>query len=113
MKKPKITEAEFQKQVIQLARLRGFKVAHFRCVRIMRSSGKTYYETPVQADGTGFMDLILANEAKKLLIAAELKVPPNKCSPQQTEWLNAFASAGVPAYVWTPDDWPEIEKVLS
>jgi hypothetical protein len=31
----------------------------------------------------------------------------------QDDWIRAFRLAGVPAYIWTPEDWSEIERVLA
>jgi hypothetical protein len=49
---PPPTEREFQRQVIDLARLLGWRCAHFRPGRTARG-----WRTPVQADGAGFPDL--------------------------------------------------------
>jgi hypothetical protein len=105
------TEAEFQAQVIDLARSRGWRVAHFRKVRVQRASGKTYWETPVAADGKGFPDLIMLRRGVQ--VVAELKVGKNTTSAEQREWLADFARAGSLMFVWKPADWPEIVKVLA
>ena len=107
---PKISEAGFQQQVIQMAKLRGWKVAHFRGVQVTRRDGSTFHQTPVQADGAGFPDLVMLRGARQ--VSAELKVPPNKPTDRQMAWLAAFAMAGAETFVWTPDDWPLIEKTL-
>ena len=107
---PKITENEFQTQVISLARLLGWKVAHFRSVRVQRANGSIRWQTPVQGDGAGFPDLILVRGSRLLVV--ELKVPPNKCTPEQEDWLEAFRNAGREVFVWTPADWPQIELSL-
>lgn len=107
-----ITEAEFTAQVIQLARLRGWRCAHFRGVRIQRKDGTTYYETPVQADGKGWPDIFAAKGPH--CFAAELKrSQKEKPRPEQAAWLQAFLDAGIAAYVWTPESWSEIERVLT
>ncbi len=108
---PKITETEFQTQVIRLAQLFGWKVAHFRAVKIQRKDGSVYFQTPVQADGAGFPDLILLRNA--VMIAAELKVGRNQPTPAQEAWLRDFAKAGAIAVTWTPKDWKLIERMLS
>jgi hypothetical protein len=46
------------------------------------------------------------------LLVAELKVGKNKPTAAQAEWLSAFRAAGVPAFVWRPQDWPAIEQAL-
>lgn len=91
----KLTEEEFMAQVINLATLFNWKVYH---TRDSRRSVK------------GFPDLLLLRGGVQ--IVAELKVLPNKTTPAQDEWLNAFRRASVAAFVWYPDDWKEIERVL-
>lgn len=112
MKLPKLSEKEFQAQVMEFAKLHGWRRAHFRCVRVQRANGSTYYETPVAGDGEGFPDMLLIHETRKLLVAAELKVKPNKPTAEQLDWLKAMASVGARTFVWYPADWPEIEKVI-
>ena len=103
-------ESEFQRQVIDLARLYGWRCAHFRSARQLRQDGSTYYSTPVQADGAGWPDLILCRPPR--LIAAELKVGRNKVTAEQREWLKAFARCDVEICVWRPEDWDEVERTL-
>lgn len=110
--KPKQSEAAFQAQVIAFAQLHKWRVAHFRKVRVQRKNGQVYWETPVAADGTGFPDLILIRGARLLVV--ELKVPPNKPTAEQIAWLGSFRGiADLYVTVWTPDDWPTIEKELT
>src|SRR5262249_33147361 len=96
---------EFTRQVIQLARLHGWRVAHFRPARTVRG-----WWTAVQGDGVGFPDLVLVRGGTVLV--AELKVGNNRLSPPQRAWLAAFAAAGIPAHVWRPADWPQVERLL-
>lgn len=102
-------EAEFQQKVIQAAQDRGWRVAHFRKVRVQRKGGSTYWETPVAADGKGFFDLELVRER---LVKIELKVDYNKPTPEQEEWCTAYTKAGVEWYVFFPEDWETILKTL-
>ena len=107
-----MSESDFTRMVIDLARLCRWRVAHFRTVQIARKSGATYFATPVQGDGAGFPDLILVR--KRRCIAAELKVGKNNTSEAQDEWLAAFRGTGsVEAFVWRPEEWEEIERVLA
>ena len=104
------SEAEFQQRVIDLAHSLGYKVAHFRAVRIARANGQTYYATPVAADGEGFPDLILVGHGR--IMAWELKVKPNKASEAQLEWIESFRQAAFDAAVYYPEDWERIVRVL-
>jgi hypothetical protein len=107
-----MTEDEFQRQVIALARLRGWKAAHFRRVRVARKSGSTYWETPVAADGKGWPDLFLAKPCFRPL-AWELKVEPNRASQEQLDWLYLLTASGIDARVLYPEDWDLIVRILS
>ncbi len=102
----KQSEADFQKQVIQLARLYRWKVAHFRAAMNKRGM----WQTPVQADGAGFPDLLMVRDR---VIAAELKSEKGKTSPEQDAWLAQFRAAGIETYVWRPADWDELVRVLT
>lgn len=102
-------EDDFQQQIIDLAHLNGWRVAHFRNVRVQRADGSVYYEVPVQEDGKGFLDLVLARER---IIWIEVKAGQNKPSKEQQGWIDALKAAGQEVYVFWPSDWPEIEKVL-
>lgn len=105
-------ERGFQEQVIDLARLFGWRCAHFRAA--MSRSGR--WMTPVQADGAGFPDLVLTKDGR--LIFAELKAERGVLSQQQADWLSALSlvsrhSAHVTAVVWKPRDWDAIVDTLN
>lgn len=101
-------EESFQSALIDMAHLHGWKIAHFR--KAQTSSGG--WVTAVSADGKGWPDLFLVQPEKKFRLAAELKVPPNKVTPEQDAWLTWLELCGIPAFTWTPNDWDEIEKTL-
>lgn len=103
---PNPTETVFTAEVIQRARFHGWRSAHFRPG--MNARGE--WRTAVAGDGVGFPDLILIRDRA---IAAELKVGRNKATDEQTAWINAFRRAGIPAFVWRPEDWHLIEFTLS
>jgi hypothetical protein len=89
------TEKEFQRQVVQLARLLGWMAYHTYDSR--RS-------TP------GFPDLVLVKPPK--VIFAELKVGRRRPTVPQLVWLQSLASSGQDVRLWRPTDWPEIERLL-
>ena len=90
------SHAEFIDQIVQLAHLLGWSVALFRKART-----KHGWVTPVGADGVGWLDLVLERER---LIFAEVKVPPDKATPEQLEWCERHVAAGQEWYIWT---WSE------
>jgi hypothetical protein len=104
-------ESDFQRLVIEYARLLGWRVAHFRAARIRRRDGSVYYSTPVAADGGGFPDLVLARRGR--VVFAELKSPRGRQTPAQEAWARELNGGPVRCYLWRPADWPEIERVLS
>lgn len=99
-----ITEAEWQKQVIDLARLFGWKVAHFRPAQTTKG-----WRTPVAADGAGWPDLVLVRDR---IVAAELKREGGKVAADQQEWLDALQAAGAETHVWRPSDLDTVAEVL-
>jgi hypothetical protein len=104
--RPRESEAGFQRAVIDLARLMGFRVAHFRAAQ----TGKGW-RTPVQADGAGFPDLLMVRGGR--VIAAELKAERGRVSDEQLAWLDALAAAGVEVAVWRPRDWGRVVATLA
>ena len=86
-------ESDFQKQVIDLAHVFGWKIAHFRPA--MTEKG---WRTAVSGDGKGFPDCVLVKPPR--VIFAELKTDIGKISPAQAEWLNLLSACpGVEVYL--------------
>lgn len=105
--KAKVTEFEFMKQVLQLAKLHGWRTAHFRPG--ISQSGR--WITAVSGDGVGFPDLVLVRREHIMFI--ELKRDMDcDMSDAQTAWMMALLEAKIECAVWTPDDWETIERVL-
>jgi hypothetical protein len=91
------TEKQFQAEVVYVARRFGWREYHTHDSRKSRA---------------GWPDLVLCRPP--VLVFAELKVPPNKATPEQEQWLaDLRACPGVEVYLWTPSSWPEIERVLA
>ena len=99
-------ERDFQRAVIDLARLTGWRVHHTRPALTRRGR----WLTPIQGDA-GFPDLVLVRAGR--VIFAELKRNGARPTPAQREWLEALqACAGVECYLWTPNNWQEIVCTL-
>ncbi len=109
-KLPALSEAQFQFQVLEAARLHGWHAAHFRRVRVQRRNGSVYYETPVAADGTGWPDLVLV---KHRVLFVELKTNVGRLRPEQVQWLDRLTAAGQTVLLWRPRDWDEVVRILS
>jgi hypothetical protein len=100
-----VNEKQFTEQVIDLAHLNGWRVAHFTQVQVRPG----VWITPVKADGKGFPDLVLVRDR---VIYAELKVGTS-LRVDQVLWLERLRDAGQETYVWKPRDLDEISAVLS
>lgn len=100
-------ERFFQAQIIELARILGYRVAHFRPAQNARGD----WRTPVAADGKGFPDLVLTGRGK--VIFAELKTDSGVLTAEQKEWIQALRDAGhAHVYVWKPKHMDEIRTIL-
>ena len=93
----KVSEKQFQADVVAFAKAHGWRLI--------------YHTYDSRRSEHGFPDLVMIRGER--IVVAELKVPPNTLTPAQALWLDAFRRAKVPAYCWTPADWPGIEEVLA
>jgi hypothetical protein len=97
-----VTECKFLAQVLQLAKLYGWKTFHCRPARTANS-----WRTPVQGDGKGFPDLVLVKGDR--LLFAELKASKGRTTLEQDDWLAALGAVpGVSVHLWRPEDWGAI-----
>jgi hypothetical protein len=91
-----LTEKQWQSLVIDLARLRGWRI---------------YHTNDSRRSEPGFPDLCLVRRGR--LAFAELKTETGKITTAQHEWLADFSACpGLLVYVWRPSDWPEVQRVL-
>jgi hypothetical protein len=102
---PPTSERDFLAQLIDLAHLYHWRVAHFRPAWTGRG-----WRTPVQGDGAGFPDTILIRPPR--ILAVELKSARGKASDEQLAWLEVFAGCGVETFVWQPRDFERIVEIL-
>jgi hypothetical protein len=113
-----MTEQQFTNEILAWAKRFKWRAFH---VRNSGAGGNTL----VQGD-KGFPDLVLVRPPR--LVFAELKVGKagtlkGDPTPEQVEWLKALGECevepyGMPGpscetYVWRPESWDEIVKVLS
>jgi hypothetical protein len=101
-----MTGRAWEEQVIELARLYGWRVHHVRPCR--RADGRWY--TPVQGD-PGFLDMTLVK--RDTLIVAETKLDSARLTEDQRDWLAGLGQVErVLADVWRPRDLDRIAHML-
>lgn len=103
-----VTEDTFKDNVIQIAQLYGWMVAHFRPARTDKG-----WRTAMQGD-KGYPDLTLAKNGYVLFV--ELKSETGKLSPEQGKWGTAIRGEGEGShhryFVWRPRDMDRIRETL-
>ena len=95
-----------RENVTELARVLGWRVAHFRAGRTSHG-----WRTPVSADGKGFPDLVLVRER---VLYVECKGELERLTAEQAAWRDWLTAAGAEHAVWRPSDWLEgtVERTL-
>lgn len=103
-----MTEAQFQVQVIDLAKMAGWLVHAERPAQYRDGRWATHIQ-----GHAGYLDLTLVHAQRKRVVFSELKVGRNKLTSEQERWLQAFRLCGAEAYVWTPADQAAIIALLT
>lgn len=83
-----MTEAQFQRRIMDYCQLRGLLLFH---------------DTDSRKNNPGFPDLVIVGPNRVLF--RELKTQTGRISPKQEGWLLALQHAGQDATVWRPSDW--------
>jgi len=103
-----MTEAQFQRQVTELAELLGWAWLHVRPGRTADS-----WRTPISGSlGKGWPDLFMVRERDGRRLAVELKGPRGRITPDQTRVSGILEAADIECYFWRPSDWAAIEEAL-
>lgn len=71
---------------------------------------RTYHTYDSRRSTPGFPDLVIVGKGG--VIFAELKSANGKVSLNQQAWWEDLTKAGAEAYIWWPEDWEIIQKVL-
>jgi hypothetical protein len=90
-----LSEKEWQRQVLDLALLYGWRHA--------------YHTFDSRRSSSGWPDLCLVRER---VVFAELKSEKGKVSAAQADWLAALEAAGAETYVWRPSDVVDVMQAL-
>lgn len=86
----RITEEQFQQQVIDLAKLHGYRLI--------------YHTHNSRRSAPGFPDLVLVSEHRCRALFRELKTDTGRLSPDQFDWITSMSLAKLDAGVWRPAD---------
>lgn len=96
-------EADYQRTIVEAARIAGWKVHAERPAY----TGRGRVITPIQGD-KGFPDLVLVHERRATLAFVELKRKPNKPTEEQLSWMSALGQLRVPSVyagiIYVPED---------
>lgn len=71
---------------------------------------KWHHETDSRKTRKGWPDLTIVG--REVIFAELKKGARERPTPEQAEWLVALRDASARVFVWRPDDWPEINRVL-
>jgi hypothetical protein len=92
----KETHATFQNRVVELAKLKGYKIQYW---------WKSFHSPK------GFPDLYCCKPPYQIFL--ELKIPPDKPKPEQKEWIDLLSKLpNTKALVVYPKDWLLVVLVL-
>jgi hypothetical protein len=94
---PGETESDFQRKVEKLARDHGWML---------------YHTFNSERSEPGYPDLHFVHTERGESFFVELKTANGRASQPQVKWLLALQKVGHTVYLWSPNDWDEIERVL-
>lgn len=105
-----MTEDQLLVAVLGMAKVYGWRSAHFRPAQTQRGR----WITAVQGDGKGFPDVCAIHGKARRAVFAELKAQRGHLSPEQSAWLETLKAVDVEVYLWRPSDLLDgtIEAVL-
>lgn len=93
-----VTEAQWQRTVMECAAWQGWRVYHVPDSR--------------RVTDPGFPDLVCVHPDRGEVVWLELKTNKGRVKPAQREWLAALRKAGQRAYVARPRDVEKVERLL-
>lgn len=110
-----LTEAEFQRQVTDLAEILGWHT-RTRDTSIVLP-GLAFHPQVAYRSEPGWPDLTMVRRRDRRIVFAELKLDKatSRLTPRQTQVLDllrCLESDQVAVRVWRPSDWADIEATL-
>lgn len=108
---PKLTERDWQGQVLGIARMFGWAWWHDRATNFPRACPRCKAPLKMARNDPGWPDLFLVRG--DTLIVAELKTDRNYPTADQRAWLDAFRGVRrIVVVVWKPRDAQKIAEVM-
>jgi hypothetical protein len=101
-----LTHDQFVRHVLEIAKLFGWTSAHFRPAQTSHG-----WVTPVQGDGKGFPDVVLAKPGRRTLWV-EVKSTKDKLRPEQEMWRDVLLAAGEDWRLWYTTDFDTAAEIL-
>lgn len=110
MAKPRVSGKQIQDGIAQMARSKGYMVAHFSPGRV---GPKDRWVTNYAYDSKGWPDLFMV-KAGQPPVAMEVKGDGDSMSAEQDAWMLNLMRAGVTVCVVTKKDWQNgvVEQIL-
>lgn len=105
-----ISEADWSKTVIDLARTLGWLCLHIHDSRKEVVGRDGTRQLVGDRDAAGLLDWLLIRDR---VIFLELKTSKGRLRPAQTEVFEALLDAGAEAYIWRPEHFDEAVRVLT
>jgi hypothetical protein len=101
-----MSEAQFQRRVLDTAELFGLRCHHARPAQTGRG-----WRTAISGSA-GYPDVTMVEPGRLLIV--ELKAEAGAVRPEQRQWLDLLATVRtVEVHLWRPSDWPTALSVLS
>jgi hypothetical protein len=99
-------EKQWQRVVMDYARLRGWTVRHFHDSRKQITNGQLVGDR----DAADVPDLELVRPPR--FVKVELKSNIGRIKPGQQRYMDLLRECGLEVYIWRPRDYDEMMKVL-
>lgn len=103
-----ISEADHQRQVLELATILGWASMH---VRKAMGSKKHGWVTPTSV--SGWPDAVLWHPRQKRVLFVEFKAEKGRLTDDQRRVLGSLIEAGQEVYVWRPSDFDDAQAILA
>jgi hypothetical protein len=106
------SEREFRDRVMRLAKDHGWLRMHPLRSQLPAERGGGW--TTNMAGEKGYPDLTLVHPRYGRLVFLELKSAKGRPQPDQLVWISALQRVqGVEAYVVSPNDWDQLQRIIS